>query len=111
MTDVLRTFADFVSFLRLQISIVSQEPVLFAESILYNICFGMPRGTEGVSREQARASTDRCCSGHMSTSLPSLPQNGYHVAMLIWIKPDPRGPAKNNSLLATEHGSGASLTL
>ena len=40
-----------------QISIVSQEPVLFAESILYNICFGMPRGTEGVSREQARALT------------------------------------------------------
>ena len=38
----------------LQISIVSQEPVLFAESILYNICFGMPKGTEGVSREQAR---------------------------------------------------------
>jgi ABC-type transport system involved in cytochrome bd biosynthesis fused ATPase/permease subunit len=40
-----------------QVSIVSQEPVLFAESILYNICFGMPRGVEGVSREQVRADT------------------------------------------------------
>lgn len=36
-----------------QIAIVSQEPVLFAATILYNICFGMP-DSEAVTQEQAR---------------------------------------------------------
>ena len=40
---------------RAQIAIVSQEPVLFADTILYNICFGMPHGVQGVPMAQARA--------------------------------------------------------
>ena len=47
-----------------QIAIVSQEPVLFAESILYNICFGMPAG-ETVTQEQACPALAHCTSSHM----------------------------------------------
>lgn len=32
-----------------QVSIVSQEPVLFADSIMHNIAFGMPGGSSSVS--------------------------------------------------------------
>lgn len=38
--------------MRLQVSIVSQEPVLFAESIMHNIAYGMPGGTANVSLAQ-----------------------------------------------------------
>ena len=33
----------------LQVSIVSQEPILFADSIMHNIAFGMPGGSGSVS--------------------------------------------------------------
>ena len=33
----------------LQVSIVSQEPILFAESIMHNIAYGMPGGSASVS--------------------------------------------------------------
>ena len=35
-----------------QIGIVSQEPVLFADSIFYNIAFGLPRGEIDASLAQ-----------------------------------------------------------
>ncbi len=56
-----------------QISIVSQEPVLFAETILYNICFGMPKGTESVSREQVRALTTQAWLRHVHDSSSDWP--------------------------------------
>ena len=40
----------------LQVSIVSQEPVLFAESIMHNIAFGMPGGSGSVSLAMVRLS-------------------------------------------------------
>ncbi len=33
----------------MQVSIVSQEPILFAESIMHNIAYGMPGGSSSVS--------------------------------------------------------------
>ena len=39
-----------------QVSIVSQEPVLFAESIMHNIAFGMPGGSGSVSLAMVRVS-------------------------------------------------------
>ncbi|DBB11348.1 TPA: hypothetical protein ACH3X3_006772 [Trebouxia sp. C0006] len=36
-------------YLHQQVSIVSQEPILFAESIMHNIAYGMPGGSSSVS--------------------------------------------------------------
>lgn len=40
----------------LQVAIVSQEPILFAESILYNIAFAMPKGTASVTMAEVSVS-------------------------------------------------------
>lgn len=37
-----------------QVSIVSQEPILFAESIMHNIAYGMPGGSASVSLAMVR---------------------------------------------------------
>lgn len=38
----------------MQVSIVSQEPILFAESIMHNIAYGMPGGSASVSLAMVR---------------------------------------------------------
>lgn len=41
-------------YLHTQISLVSQEPVLFAETIRFNITFGLPDGDSSVTQEEVR---------------------------------------------------------
>ncbi len=41
-------------YLHTQISLVSQEPVLFAETIRFNITFGLPDGDDSVTQEEVR---------------------------------------------------------
>lgn len=65
-----------MSLFVLQISIVSQEPVLFAESIAYNIAFGMPGGLQGVSMEQVNPNNIR-----EKSKTPHLDLKPLHVSL------------------------------
>ncbi len=38
-------------FLHTQVALVSQEPLLFADTLRFNICFGVPGGVAGVTQE------------------------------------------------------------
>lgn len=48
------------AWLHRQVAIVSQEPVLFAESIFYNIAFGADRGEDSVSLAQVDSMCTPC---------------------------------------------------
>jgi hypothetical protein len=39
-------------FLHTQVALVSQEPVLFAESIRFNLTFGIPGGSANITQDQ-----------------------------------------------------------
>ncbi|KAK9823789.1 hypothetical protein WJX72_005523 [[Myrmecia] bisecta] len=64
-------------FLHQQISIVSQEPVLFADTIFYNIAFGMRRGEDSVSLAQVEEAA-KVANAH--DFICSFPQ-GYRTSV------------------------------
>mmetsp|Transcript_17526 Transcript_17526/g.52590 ORF Transcript_17526/g.52590 Transcript_17526/m.52590 type:complete len:687 (+) Transcript_17526:397-2457(+) len=63
--------------LHTQISLVSQEPVLFAETIRFNITFGLPGGDSSVTQEEVEAAA-RVANAH--DFIASFPQ-GYATSV------------------------------
>ena len=74
-------FTSSKALLLVQVSIVSQEPVLFAESIMHNIAFGMPGGSGSVSLAMVRpVHIPSAAHAILSCShVASLPD--YHVVL------------------------------
>nr|AAB22963.1 multidrug resistance/P-glycoprotein pump homolog {clone Eh mdr4} [Entamoeba histolytica, HM-1:IHSS, Peptide Partial, 113 aa] [Entamoeba histolytica] len=62
------------SFLRSQIGMVGQEPVLFAESVMDNIRRGVPKGVE-VSNEQIYAAAKMANAHDFISAMPE----GYNT--------------------------------
>ncbi|KAK9807462.1 hypothetical protein WJX73_010304 [Symbiochloris irregularis] len=58
------------AWLHRQVAIVSQEPVLFAESLFYNIAFGAERGEAGVSLAQVEEAAKLANAHDFISSFP-----------------------------------------
>ena len=70
-----------------QVSIVSQEPVLFADSIMHNIAYGMPGGSSSVSLAMVRSSATPSCLLLTAScvGVDRLPRSIDAVEALLWV--------------------------